>query len=896
MPDFKQQIRDRLAGSSLSATREVEIVEELSQHLEDRYEQALSRGATEGEAYEAALLELKENGLLGLEIRGVERPVQQDPVPMGIERGANIIGDLAQDLHYGVRMLVKNPSFTIVAVLALALGIGANSAIFSVVNTVLLRPLPYKNPGRLVMLWEEATHLGFPKNTPSPANFIDWRAQNTVFEAMAAMVERSFNLTGVGEPERFDGRRVSANLFDLLGVQPQLGRAFRAEEDKPGSRVVILSNGLWQHRFGGDPRVIGQALSLNGESYTVIGVMPGSFQFPTRRDQLWVPLAFDAKEAASRGNHFLEVIARMKPGVTLQQAQAEMSTIAARLAQQYPEENLRVGSVVTALQEQVVGDIKPALLVLLGAVGFVLLIACANVANLLLARAAARQKEIALRLALGAGRSRLTRQFLTESVLLAVIGGAVGLLLSIAGLRVLKTFIPDTISQAQAISIDAKVLVFTGLVALVTGIIFGLAPAMQVSHLDINDTLKEGGRDAAGGTRGNRIRALLVIGEIAVSFVLLMGAGLLINSFMHLRNLHPGFRANHLLTMKIPLSEVKYPDKERRSPFYAEVLRRVQALPGVQSAAVAGNLPLTYDGDSMPIGIEGRTDPPPDQRPDVILRVVGPGYFSTMGIPLVRGRDFSEQDKADSARVVIVSEKTARHFWPGENPIGKRLKPGSTSRNIPWIEIIGVVKNVRQNDFVSEPKMQMYMPYQQLNSFAPNALVVRTNVEPLSLAAAVRNAIWAVDKDQPVSNLRSMDEIVSEAVARQRFSMLLLGIFAALAMVLAAVGIYGVMSYSIAQRTREIGLRIALGAQKSDVLKMILRQGLRFVAAGLAIGLAASFVLTRVMASLLFGISATDPATFVAISLVLIAVALLASYIPAVRAMKIDPMLALRYQ
>lgn len=896
MPDFKQQIRDRLAGSSLSPTREVEIVEELSQHLEDRYEQALSRGATEGEAYEAALLELKENGLLGLEIRGVERSVQQDPVPMGIERGANIIGDLAQDLHYGLRMLVKNPSFTIVAVLALALGIGANSAIFSVVNTVLLRPLPYKNPGRLVMLWEEATHLGFPKNTPSPANFIDWRAQNTVFEAMAAMVERSFNLTGVGEPERFDGRRVSANLFDLLGVQPQLGRAFRAEEDKPGSRVVILSNGLWQHRFGGDPRVIGQAVSLNGESYTVIGVMPGSFQFPTRRDQLWVPLAFDAKEAASRGNHFLEVIARMKPGVTLQQAQAEMSTIAARLAQQYPEENLRVGSVVTALQEQVVGDIKPALLVLLGAVGFVLLIACANVANLLLARAAARQKEIALRLALGAGRSRLTRQFLTESVLLAVIGGAVGLLLSIAGLRVLKTFIPDTISQAQAISIDAKVLVFTGLVALVTGIIFGLAPAMQVSHLDINDTLKEGGRDAAGGTRGNRIRALLVIGEIAVSFVLLMGAGLLINSFMHLRNLHPGFRANHLLTMKIPLSEVKYPDKERRSPFYAEVLRRVQALPGVQSAAVAGNLPLTYDGDSMPIGIEGRTDPPPDQRPDVILRVVGPGYFSTMGIPLVRGRDFSEQDKADSARVVIVSEKTARHFWPGENPIGKRLKPGSTSRNIPWIEIIGVVKDVRQNDFVSEPKMQMYMPYQQLNSFAPNALVVRTNVEPLSLTGAVRNAIWAVDKDQPVSNLRSMDEIVSEAVARQRFSMLLLGIFAALAMVLAAVGIYGVMSYSIAQRTREIGLRIALGAQKSDVLKMILRQGLRFVAAGLAIGLAASFVLTRVMASLLFGISATDPATFVSISLVLIAVALLASYIPAVRAMKIDPMLALRYQ
>src|SRR5438034_4607879 len=899
MPDFKIDIRARLEELGLSPVREAEIVEELSQHLEEEYERALSWGTSEEEARQQVLEQLNTPDLLQRELKHVEQRGEKNPIELGTAGKINVFADLRQDLRYGLRTLAKNPAFTSIAIVALALGIGANSAIFSVVDAVLLRPLPFKKPEQLVTLWENATHLGFPKNTPSPANFLDWQKQASAFTGMAAMVERSFNLTGVGEPERLDGRRVSANLFELLGVPAVLGRTFVPDDDRPGTHVVLLSYSLWQRRFGSDPSVIGRALTLNGESHTVIGIMPRFVQLPgfaNRNDQLWVPIAFPAEEASQRGNHFLEVIARLKPGITLKQAQAEMDTIAARLAQQYPDYNTRTGAVVTALQEQVVGDIKPALLVLLGAVGFVLLIACANVANLLLARAAARQKEIALRLALGAGRSRLTRQFLTESVLLAVIGGAVGLLLSIAGLRVLKTFIPDTISQAQAVSIDAKVLVFTGLVALVTGIIFGLAPAMQVSHLDINDTLKEGGRDAAGGTRGNRIRALLVIGEIAVSFVLLMGAGLLINSFMHLRNLHPGFRANHLLTMKIPLSEVKYPDKERRSPFYAEVLRRVQALPGVQSAAVAGNLPLTYDGDSMPIGIEGRTDPPPDQRPDVILRVVGPGYFSTMGIPLVRGRDFREQDKADSARVVIVSEKTARHFWPGENPIGKRLKPGSTNRNIPWIEIIGVVKDVRQNDFVSEPKMQMYMPYQQLNSFAPNALVVRTNVEPLSLAGAVRNAIWAVDKDQPVSNLRSMDEIVSEAVARQRFSMLLLGIFAALAMVLAAVGIYGVMSYSIAQRTREIGLRIALGAQKSDVLKMILRQGLRFVAAGLAIGLAASFALTRVMASLLFGISATDPATFVSISLMLIAVALLASYIPAVRAMKIDPMLALRYQ
>ena len=896
MPDFRGQIRRRLSGLGLSPTREAEIVEELDQHLNDQYEQSLNGGETEEEAHQAVLRELNESALLAAELKRVERHVRQEPVTLGAGRKTNMLSDLGQDLRYGLRVLVKNPGFTTVAIIALALGIGANSAIFSVVNTVLLRPLPYKNPDKLVMVWEEATHLGFPKNTPSPANFIDWRDQNTVFEGVAAIVERSFNLTGVGEPERFDGRRVSANLFALLGVEPHLGRTFRPEEDQPGTHVVILSYGLWQRRFGSDPSVIGQPLSLNGESYTVVGVMARSFQFPTRRDQLWVPIAFDSKEAASRGNHYLEVIARIKPGVSLQQAQAEMATIAARLAQQYPEENIRIGSVVTPLHEQQVGDIKPALLVLLGAVGFVLLIACANVANLLLARAAVRQKEIALRLALGASRSRLTRQFLTESVLLAVVGGVVGLLLSFAAINVLKRFIPDTISQAQAISIDANVLVFTGLVALLTGVIFGLAPATQASNFSLNETLKEGGRDSGAGSHGNRLRGLLVVSEVAVSFILLIGAGLLINSFLHLRKLDPGFRADHLLAMKIPLPEAKYPDKEHRSPFFAELLRRVRNLPGIQSAAVASNLPLTYDGDSMPIGIEGRTDPPPDQRPDVILRVIGPEYFSTMGIALVQGRDFTDKDKADSSNVVVISEKTARHFWPGENPIGKRLKPGSTTSRGPWREIIGVVKNVRQNDFVAEPKMQMYLPYEQINSFVPNALVVRTNVDPLSVAATVRSAVWEIDKDQPVSDMRPMEQIVSESVARQRFSMMLLGIFASLALVLAAVGIYGVMSYSVAQRTHEIGIRMALGAQRSDVLKLTVAQGLRLVFAGLGIGLAVAFALTRVMSSLLFGVSATDPTTFVTISLVLIGVALLASYVPALRATKIEPMAALRYQ
>jgi putative ABC transport system permease protein len=899
MPDFKEEIRKRLAELSLSPTREGEIVEELSQHLEDQYEQSLSRGASEEEAREAVLLELNESNLLAPALKRVERRVQQNPVVMGTEGKTNMIGDLWQDLRYGLRMLMRNPGFTIVAVLALALGIGANSAIFSVVNTVLLRPLPYKNPDALMMVWEDATHLGFPDNTPSPANFIDWRDQNTVFESMIATAQASFNLTGVGDPERCDGRRVSANTFNLLGVEPILGRTFRPEEDKPGVRVVLLSYGLWQRRFGGDAGIVGRALNLNGESYTVIGVMPRSVELPGMdnwHDQLWVPIAFSSEQAASRGSHYLEVLARLKPGMTQKQAQAEMSTIAARLEKQYPEHNTRIGIKVKPLHDQVVGNIKPALLILLGAVGFVLLIACANVANLLLARAAVRQKEIALRLALGASRSRLTRQFVTESLLLAGLGGAAGLLLSIVGLNILKQFIPDSISQAQSIGIDGKVLIFTALVSLVTGLIFGLAPATQASNFNLNETLKEGGRDSSAGSRGNRLRGLLVISEVAVSFLLLIGAGLLISSFLHLLKLDPGYRADHLLTMKVALPETKYPDKERRAPFFRELIRRVQTLPGVQSVAVASNLPLTYSGDSMPIGIEGRADPPPDQWPDVVMRVASPGYFATMGIPLVQGRDFSEQDRPDAPRVAVMSEKTAKYYWPNESPIGKRFKPGPVTGDSPWREIVGVVKDVRQNDFAAEPKMQMYLCHEQVGSFAANAVVVRTSVDPLSLGPAVRKVVWEIDKDQPVSDIRSMEDIVSTAVARQRFSMMLLGIFAALALVLAAVGIYGVMSYSVAQRTREIGIRLALGAQRNDVLKMTMGQGLKLVLIGVAIGLVSAFILTRVMASLLFGVSATDPVTFVIISLILMSVALVASYIPALRATKVDPMVALHYQ
>jgi predicted permease len=873
----------RLIGLFQRRRRDAEMSEEIQQHLDELIARNLTAGMSPYNARNAALRQFG-----GVE--QIKEIAREQRAWMWPEQ-------LWQDLRFGLRMLAKSRGFTIVAVIALALGIGANSAIFSVVNAVLLRPLPYKDPDRLVMVWEDATHQGFPRNTPAVANYIDWREQNHVFEDMAAMAAQSFNLTGVGEPERIDGRRVSASLFHLLGVEPQLGRAFLPEEDKAGgNRVVIISHGLWQRRFGADPSIIGRPVTLNGESYTVVGVMPPTFQFPSREDQLWVPIAFAPKEVIDRGNHYLEVIARLKRGIILQRAQVEMNTIAARLQQQYPEFNARIGAVVVPLQEHVVGNIKPALLVLLGAVGFVLLIACANVANLLLARAAVRQKEIAVRVALGAGRSRLTRQFLTESVLLAGLGGGAGLLLSTAGTKLLKGFIPETISQAQTITVDARVLIFTAAVSLLTGLIFGLAPAAQVSSSNLNETLKEGGREPVSGSRGNRIRGLLVISEVAISFILLIGAGLLINSFVHLRNVDPGFRTDHLLTMKVELPEVKYADRARRSAFYAELIRRIETLPGIKSAAVASNLPLTYNGDSITISIEGRPDPPPDQRPDVVTRVISPRYFATMGIQLQHGRDFSEQDRADSRGVVVISERTARHFWPGENPIGKRLKPGSSGNRRPWLEIVGVVKDVRQMDLAAEPKLQMYLPYEQADFFQPNALVIRTNINPLSLAATVRKTVWDIDKDQPVSNISSMEQVLSASVARQRFSMVLLGIFAALALVLAAVGIYGVMSYSVAQRTHEIGIRMALGAQRTDVMKLTVSQGMRLVVIGVIAGLVAAVMLTRVMSSLLFGISATDPVTFAAISLVLMSAALLASYIPAVRATKVDPMVALRYE
>ncbi|HEV8204650.1 MAG TPA: ABC transporter permease [Pyrinomonadaceae bacterium] len=895
MPDWREEVRRRLSRLNLEPAREAEIVEELAQHLDDVYERSLKTGLTDAEAKRFALKELADADLMRREMRRSQKPSSEAPVAGGGR--TNVLADFWNDLRYAIRLQRKNPGFTIVAVIALALGIGANTAIFSVVNTVLLQPLPYKDPERLVMVWEEATKAGYPQDTPTAANFVDWRTQNQTFEGMAAIADDSFNLTGTGDPERLEGQRVSTDLFPLFGVEPQIGRVFAAAEDQPGNeRVVLLSYGLWQRRFGGDAGIVGKTLQLNGAGYTVVGVMPARFQFPTPDDEVWVPIAFTQEDAANRNRHYLRVVGRLKPGFSLAQAQADMSTIATRLQQQYPETNTDLGAVITPLHEHLVGDIRPALLILLGAVGLVLLIACANVANLLLARAAVRQKEIAVRVALGARRSRLIRQFLTESVSLSLLGGFVGLVISYVGLIVLKSFIPENISQARAISIDYKVLGFTLLVSVATGLIFGLAPALQSIRFNQAETLKEGGRDAATGGSGKRLRSLLVMAEVAISLVLLIGAGLLINSFLRLRNVDPGFRAENLLTMKIVLPEPKYEKKVQRSAFYTDVIQRVQSLPGVRSAAVTTNLPLYRQGNSISIGIEGRPAPPPGQEDIIVTRIISPGYFDTMSIPLLKGRPLTDQDTDDSPNVVVISEGMARRYWPGEEAIGKRIAVGRVKSQEDWIQIVGVVKDVRQFELTADPKPQMYLTHRQYGFFDAQDLVVKTDVDSASMASAVRKTVWEIDKDQPVSNIRAMETILADSIARQRFSMLLLAIFAAVALVLAAVGIYGVMSYSVAQRTHEIGIRMALGAQTTAVLKLAVGYGLKLVIAGIAIGLVAAFALTRVMATLLFGVTATDPTTFTLISLLLVAVAAIASYIPARRATRVNPIIALRYE
>jgi putative ABC transport system permease protein len=803
--------------------------------------------------------------------------------------------NLWKDLLYGARMLAKQPAFTIVVVAALALGIGANTAIFSVVNSILLRPLPYRDPDRLVMVWMDNRRINVDQDIHSYANYSDYRDQNQSFEQLAAFNGISVNLVGIGEPERIIGTMASPSLFDVLGVEPLVGRTFSAEEEVPGhDKVVILGYGLWQRRFGGDPDILGHEISLSDVKRTVIGVMPPGFRFPHKDAELWAPLATDANRKNSRYGFSYQVIGRLKQGVALAQARVDMGAIASHLVEQFPDLE-GYGVNLVPLHQQVVGGVRPALLVLLGTVAFVLLIACANVANLLLARAAAREREIAIRTALGSGRWRLIRQLLTESVLLASLGGAAGLLIANWGLKALVALSPEDIPRRDQIGIDFRVLGFTLLVSLLTGLLFGLAPALQASKLDLNESLKEGGRGASGGVAGRRIRNTLVVFEVALSLVLLIGAGLMIKSFVRLQKIDLGFNPDRLLIMNIQLSRSKYQGGSSAA-FFRQLIERVEALPGVESAGAITSVFIEGLPNSSSFTIEGRPPVPAAEQDEAPIDFVTPGYFRTMGIPLLKGRELTEQDGPNSPTVLVINDTFARRFWPGEDPLGKRLKFGPPASDAPWWTIVGVVSDMRRTGLDSAVRCETFISYTQRPFIGFLSLVVRTAPDPRSMATTVRDVVWSMDRDQPVSHIGTVEQLLGGMMAQRRLNTVLFGIFAGLALVLAALGIYGVISYSVTQRTHEIGIRIALGASWSEVLKLVIGNGMKLVGAGILIGLISAAGLTRLMTTLLYGVSATDPATFVLIAVLLAGVALGACFVPARRAMKVDPMVALRYE
>lgn len=810
---------------------------------------------------------------------------------------------LLQDLGYAWRMLRKNPGFTVVAVLTLALGIGANTAIFSLVNSVILKPLPYKDAERLVIIWEQNPHRGWYQNIVSMANFLDWRRQNHVFTDLAAIDPTSFNLAGgAGEPVEIGGERVTANLFSLLGVQPLRGRAFLSEEDKPGSApVAVLNYGLWQRRYGGDPALIGKRISLDGESYTVVGVMPAGFSdvyttYFAVNAQVWVS-GLDLRPNG-RTNHAYLALGRLKPGVSLAQAQAEMDAIARGIEQQDPE-NKGWGVELLSLHDQVVKYSRPALLVLLAAVALVLLIACANLTNLLLARAAGREREIALRTALGANRVRLIRQLLTENLLLAMLGGGLGIVLAAWGTTALVALTPPILLQMspglESAGISSRVLCYSLGLALTTGLLFGLLPAYGTSKTDLNESLKEGSRNCTESSRSHRVRGALVVTEFALAVALLVGAGLMIRTLAHLHQVDLGFNPDNVVTLRVPLRGPRYKEPARQVEFFQQLVARIEALPGVRSASVSRGLPME-GWAGMEFFTQENPNPPPGEQPDANYLVVSPHYFHTMGIPLRKGRAFTDADTRSSEQVVIVSEELARKHWPGQDAIGKRLRAGDEAE-LPWRTIVGIAGNVRTQGQDVRFVPELYIPLTQYPwALEPRDVVVRAASNPAGLTSAVRREIAALDKDQPVSDVRTLDHVAGEPVAQRQFLMVLLGVFAGLALALAAVGIYGVMTYSVAQRTHEIGIRMALGAEQRDVLKLIVARGLALAVVGVAAGLVAAFTLSRLMASLLYGVRPGDPATLAIVCLTLVAVALAASYIPARRATKVDPMVALRYE
>ncbi len=800
---------------------------------------------------------------------------------------------LLQDLRYALRMLAKSPGFMAVAAITLALGIGANTAIFSVVNAVLLRPLPYRDPSRLVLMNESSKQL--PDMSVSYPNYLDWRDRSRSFERIAAVQPAQYTLSGVERPERLGGWNVTADFFPTLGVTPVVGRGLTQQDDRPGAPpVALLTYGLWQRRFGGDPSVVGRALTLSGRSVAVIGVLPASFRFYYGDADLFLPLGLDADRLKDRDEHpGIYVVARLRPGATAQTAFADMDAIARGLEKEHPESNSGNRVAVKLLQDDVVSILRPVLVVLAGAVGFVLLIACANVANLLLARASTREKEIAIRRALGASRRRVLLQVLTESALLSLFGGGLGLLLADWLSDVLLSLVPAGLPRLDEVRLDGTVLGFTLALSLLTGLVFGIAPAWQASRSDVLEPLKETARGSSSGRGQQRFRSVLVVSEVALALVLLAGAGLMARSFERLQEVRPGFRPGNVLSAQLVLPELKYKTKAEINSFADRLVARVEALPGVEAAGTVNPLPLTQEGWQTDYQIEGRSIPARGEAPNSDYHVVSGAYFRAMGIPLVRGRLFDDSDREDTTPVVLVNETLARRWWPTGDAVGKRMRTGSVDQAGPWMTVVGVVGDVRQYGLDQEQKTQFYRPERQV-ALHPMSLVLRAQGDPEALASALRGAVQSIDPDQPIYNVRSMDSLLATTLAPRRLSLLLLATFAATALLLAGVGIYGVLAYSVTQRTHEIGIRMALGARRADVLVMVLRQGLRLVLAGAALGVAAAFGLTRLMTSLLFGVSPTDPATLGAVCLVLVGVALLACFVPARRASGVDPMIALR--
>ena len=799
-----------------------------------------------------------------------------------------------QDLRYGARMLLKKPGFTLVAIATLSLGIGANTAIFSVINGVLLSGLPYPQPEQLAMVWLDNRRQGIPDDITSYPNFVDWRDRNKTFQGMAGMTSSNLHLTGVGEPEEIRAATVSINFFQVVGVGPALGRGFTAEEERPGSdRVVILSNALWQRRFGGDPGILNKTISLSGISNTVLGIMPPGFQFPENTD-MWRPMAPTDGMRSARFSFFLPVIGRLKPGVTRAQAQADLDVIANQIEQQFPD-MAGYGVNVVPVLEQTVGAIRRTLMILFLAVILVLLIACANVANLLLARAAGRRREVALRAALGAGRWRIVRQLLTENMLLAALGGALGVLLAWWGLRLLVDLSPANIPRLENIRLDGRVLWFTLGLSLLTGLIFGLAPALQTTQLKLSETLNEGGRSGAGGRSARLIRGGLVVVEVALTLVLLVGAGLLIRSFWRLQQVDPGFKTDHVLTLRLSLPRSRYTEGAQAVSFFERLQERLGALPGVVAVSATTDIMLQRLATSSSFTIENRPRDPSELSLELPFDRVLPNYFQTMGIQLLLGRAFTAQDGRDSPRVAIVNETFVKRYFPNADPIGKRFTFGDAGPDTQWIAIVGVVRDSKRQGVDQPIRIESFMPLAQMPARSME-VVLRTTGDPLALGNAARGAVWSLDRDLPIPRMQTLEQNLSTRVAQRRLNMLLLGLFASVALVLSAVGIYGVMNYAVTQRTSEIGIRVALGAQTRDVLRLVVGEGMILALAGVVFGLVMTFALTRLMASLLFGVSATDPLTFAAIAALLFGVALLACWIPARRATEVDPMVALRYE